>query len=924
MNEKVFLLDAYALIFRSYYAFINRPITNSKGVNTSAIFGFVKTLQELIKKETPSHLAVAFDPAGPTFRSEIFPQYKANRPSTPEDIKASVPYIKKILEAYRIPVVLVPNFEADDIIGTLAKRFGSMGVNTYMYTPDKDYIQLVNNNIYLYKPKKSGNDAEILGVPEVREQYGLSEPIQFVDVLALWGDASDNIPGAHGIGEKTATKLIAEYGSAEGVIEHANELKGKTKEIIQNHIGEITLSKKLATIDTEVPINLSLDDILLKQPNREELVRIFEDLEFRSMLKEVSGEREPIRKDVVSQGSLFDIGGEAVAESSYKTIKDFKKSYNLVVTTEQFNRFLEDIKLQKTFCFDTETTGLDIFSAELVGIAFSWQPDSGFFLYLPKENEERRDWLTRLALVFESDSYTKVGQNLKFDIMVMRQSGIEVRGPIFDTMLAHYLIDPESRHGMDLLSERYLNYRPISIEELIGGKGSLQINMAQVSPERVAEYSTEDADVTWQLYLYFKKEIEQRGLSKLLYEIELPLVYVLADMETTGVRVDIASLDEFGKDLNSQLISLDSEIKALAGVPDLNVSSPKQLGYVLFDKLKLGAGSGSAKSSKSKQYSTSEEVLQRMVGEHPIIAKILDFRSLKKLLSSYIESIPKLVNAHTGLIHSNFNQAVTSTGRLSSNNPNLQNIPVRGERGREIRKAFIAENEQSTIMSADYSQIELRLMAHLSGDSGLIEAFREGADIHAATAAKIYGVPVEAVTREMRSHAKTANFGIIYGISSFGLSQRLNIPRGDAKALIDGYFASYPKVKEYMENVVVTARNIGYVETIFGRRRYLPDIRSNNQVVRGVAERNAINAPIQGSAADIIKIAMIKIHDEFDRLKLRSKMIMQVHDELVFNVYADERDRVREIVITNMERAADLSIPLIVDVGEGKNWLDAH
>ncbi|HUX54487.1 MAG TPA: DNA polymerase I [Williamwhitmania sp.] len=924
MKEKVFLLDAYALIFRSYYAFINRPITNSKGVNTSAIFGFVKTLQELIKKETPTHLAVAFDPAGPTFRGELYPQYKANRPPAPEDIKASVPYIKKILEAYRIPVVLVPNFEADDVVGTLAKRFGALGYDTYMYTPDKDYIQLVDKNIYLYKPKKSGNEAEILGVPEVCEQHGLSSPAQFIDILALWGDASDNIPGAHGIGEKTATKLIAEYGSAEGVIEHAEELKGRTREIIQNHIESIVLSKKLATIDINVPINLTIDDILVREPNLDELKHLFEELEFRSMLKDAKDAPSATPKQVLpAQGNLFESEPTSVA-SQYHTIRDIKKNYKLVDTAATFEGLVTAIQANKTFCFDTETTSLDVFSAELVGIAFSWQKDHGFFLYLPKDKHLRTEWLNRMAPIFASDSYTKVGQNLKFDIMVLQQSGVAVRGPIFDTMLAHYLIDPESRHGMDFLSERYLNYKPIAIEELIGGKSALQINMSQVSPEKVAEYSAEDADVTWQLYLYFKEEIERLGLTKLFYEIELPLVGVLADMETAGVRVDIDALEEFGKDLNVQMILLDDDIKKLAGKSDLNVSSPKQLGYVLFDKLKLGAGSSSAKSSKSKQYSTSEEVLQRMVGEHPIVEKILDFRSLKKLLSSYIESIPKLVNQKTGLIHSNFNQAVTSTGRLSSNNPNLQNIPVRGERGREIRKAFIAENEHSIILSADYSQIELRLMAHLSGDSGLIEAFLDGKDIHAATAAKIYEVPVEEVTREMRSHAKTANFGIIYGISSFGLSQRLNIARGDAKALIDGYFASYPKVKEYMENVVVAARTSGFVETLFGRRRYLPDIRSNNQVVRGLAERNAINAPIQGSAADIIKIAMIKIYAEFNRLKLQSKMIMQVHDELVFNVDLAERDQVREIVMTMMQSAASLSVPLIVDAGEGKNWLDAH
>lgn len=931
MKSKVFLLDAYALIYRSYYAFINRPITNSKGQNTSAIYGFVKTLQELIRHENPTHLAVAFDPAGLTFRSDLYPPYKAHRPVTPEDIKLSVPIIKQILDAYNIPVLQVQGFEADDVIGTIAKRFACSDVDVFMFTPDKDYAQLVTDNIYFYKPKKSGNEAEILGVKEVCELYGLATPSQFIDILALMGDASDNIPGAKGIGEKTATKLIAEYGSAEGVIANASKLKGKTQEIILNDTELILLSKRLATIELNVPIEVELSALEMEEPKSQELFTLFEELEFKSMLKDIKPSTtavSPKTKVAVStngptQGSLFDTS-QFTATSSFKTISDFNKKYSLIDTDELFHEFLDKLQKESVFCFDTETTGLDVFSAALVGIAFSWEQNSGYFIYFPSDVNKRSGWLHELSIYFSSPDYVKVGQNLKFDIMVMAQSGITVAGPIFDTMIAHYLLDPESRHGMDFLSEKYLDYKPISIVELIGGKGITQLNMSNVLPDRVSEYACEDADVTWQLYEIFKREIEQKGLTDLLYSMELPLVSVLARMELAGVRVNIPALAEYGKILNSQLLELDNDIKRLAGVSDLNISSPKQLGYVLFDKLKLGEGSEANKKTKSKQYSTSEEVLQKMIGQHEIVGKILEFRSLKKLLSSYIESIPLLINPKTGLIHSNFNQAVTSTGRLSSNNPNLQNIPVRGERGREIRKAFIPVNDESLLLSADYSQIELRIMAHLSNDRGLIDAFLAGEDIHTATAAKIYSLPLAEVTRDMRSKAKTANFGIIYGISSFGLSQRLSIGRGEAKSLIDGYFNSYPGVKSYMESVVTKARETGYVDTLFGRRRYLPDINSNNQMVRGLAERNAINAPIQGSAADIIKMAMISILKEFDRLGLKSKMIMQVHDELVFNVMKDEMEVVRPIVVACMQDAVKLSVPLIVEVGVGQTWLDAH
>ncbi len=931
MKSKVFLLDAYALIYRSYYAFINRPITNSKGQNTSAIYGFVKSLQELIRLENPTHLAVAFDPAGLTFRSDLYAPYKAQRPPTPDDIKLSVPIIKKILEAYNIPVLQVQGFEADDVIGTIATRFAGDDVDVYMYTPDKDYAQLVTNNIYFYKPKKSGNEAEVLGVKEVCERYGLTTPMQFIDILALMGDASDNIPGAKGIGEKTAAKLIAEYGSAEAVIANANQLKGKIQEIIINDTDSIILSKRLATIEVNVPIELELKALEMDEPNSQELIALFEELEFKSMLKDIKPISAPVSVSPskpspaaeATQGSLFDTGA-FTPTSTFKTIADYKKHYTLVDNDEKFKELFDKLQKESAFCFDTETTGLDVFSASLVGISFSWEAHSGYFVYLPNDTGVRNRWLIELSPLFSSSEKMKVGQNLKFDMMVLQQCGISVSGPIFDTMIAHYLLDPESRHGMDLLSERYLNYTPIGITELIGSKSSSSINMSQVAPQRVSDYACEDADVTWQLYEIFSKQITEKELTPLLFNVELPLVSVLANMELAGVRVNSLALEEYGKTLNGELIELDDDIKRLAGVPDLNISSPKQLGFVLFDKLKLGDGADSAKKTKSKQYSTSEEVLQKLVGQHDIVGKILEFRSLKKLLSSYIESIPQLINPKTGLIHSNFNQAVTSTGRLSSNNPNLQNIPVRGERGREIRKAFIPYDDQSILLSADYSQIELRIMAHLSGDQGLIDAFLAGEDIHTATAAKIFDLPISEVTRDMRSKAKTANFGIIYGISSFGLSQRLNIGRSESKALIDGYFSSYPGVKRYMETVVSQARDKGYVDTILGRRRYLNDIRSGNQVLRGVAERNAINAPIQGSAADIIKIAMVAVLEQLEKQGLKSKLLMQVHDELVLNVLKSELDAVTAIVIACMQDAVKLSVPLLVEVGTGYTWLDAH
>ncbi len=920
-NNKIFLLDAYALIFRAYYAFIANPIKNSKGFNTSTIFGFVNTLDEILRKENPGHIAVVFDPSTPTFRHEIFPDYKAHREETPEDIRSSVPWIKKILTAYNIPVIEVDNYEADDVIGTIARKAEKKGLMVYMMTPDKDYAQLVTGNILMYKPKRLGNDVEIWGVDEVRKKFCIERPAQVIDILSLWGDASDNIPGVPGIGEKTSIKLISEYGSLENLLDHLDDLKGKLKENLQTFREQAIMSKQLATIHEEVPFEFDLNLLKRSEPDVNILKSLFEELEFKTLISRIlPSETSPPTPEV--QGDLFSgLAGTTVeSRSSFESISTLKKSYHLLTTTDEIKSLCEKIAETGQICFDTETTGLDVMTASLVGVSVSLKEHEGYFLYMPEDKEETKKLLAPLKVILEDPAFLKIGQNLKYDIRVLYNYGIITSGPVFDTMIAHYLLEPEQRHNLNILSEKYLNYSPVKIEELIGPKGRQQKTMRHVDPEKLKDYASEDADLALQLYHILKKELKDKHLDHLAHELEMPLVPVLADIEHTGVRLDIEALEVFGRQLVKEIIISEERIFELAGM-NFNISSPKQLGEVLFDRLKIVTD---AKKTRTKQYSTGEDILSKLGGKHEIIPEVLNFRSLRKLLSTYVESLPKMVNASTACIHTSFNQAVAATGRLSSNNPNLQNIPIREERGREIRKAFIPRGDDYVLLSADYSQIELRLMAHMSQDKNMIEAFRRNEDIHTTTAARIHGVSRDEVTREMRSSAKTANFGIIYGISSFGLAQRLNIPTKEAKALIDGYFDSFPGVRAYMDNIIRKAREEGCVYTIMGRQRHLPDIHSRNSIVRGVAERNAINAPLQGSAADIIKIAMINIHSRLLSKGMRSKMILQVHDELVFDVYKPELEDLKQLVKDGMEHALELSVPLTVDMGEGSNWLEAH
>ncbi len=927
--KKLFLLDAYALIFRAYYAFIRNPRITSGGLNTSAVFGFLLALREVLQKQKPSHIGVVFDTHEPTFRHEIFSDYKANRDETPEDIRKAVPYIRRLLEAYRIPILECPGFEADDVIGTLAKKASVKGFETFMMTPDKDFAQLVSENVYMFKPSRSGNESVIWGVNEIKQEFSVSDPSQVIDILALMGDSADNIPGAPGVGPKTAKKLISEYGSVDEVLRNTDKLKGKLKESIENNRGQIELSRTLATIDTDVPVEFCEEDLIVESPDREKLIKLFDELEFRSLASEilsgpdfVAGAPEPRSGTVAvsgpTQGSLF--GSEELARTTGKTtIESVEHSYLLIDGMEELVKFAAEAMKHEEICFDTETTSINPLEAELVAIAFSWEKGKGWLLHFPGPEEDTRSKLEILRPVFENSEITKVGQNMKFDIQVLANYGIGLKGKLFDTMIAHYLLEPDMRHNLNLLAESYLSYSPVRIESLIGEKGASQLNMRSVPLDRIREYAVEDADLTYQLKQVFEPRLKAEGLSELASDIEMPLIAVLAEMERTGVKLNQDDLRATATSLREDILSLEGEIHSLAGI-EFNISSPKQLGDILFIRLKLD---DNARMTRTKQFNTSEEVLQRLSSRHPIINKVLEYRGLKKLLSTYVEALPQLVDRRTGRIHTSFNQAVTSTGRLSSNNPNLQNIPVRDERGREIRKAFVPE-EGKLFLSADYSQIELRLMAHLSGDHNMIADFLSGNDIHAATAAKIYGVGIEDVSREMRSSAKTANFGIIYGISSFGLSERLTISRKEAKDLIDGYFNSYPGVKKYMDESIRKARDTGYVTTMFGRRRYLRDIQSRNQVVRGNAERNAINAPIQGTAADIIKIAMVRIHERLKSEKYASKMILQVHDELIFEVEPGELDRLREMVINEMSGAAKLDVPLKVDVGTGSNWLEAH
>jgi DNA polymerase I len=927
--KKLFLLDAYALIFRSYYAFIKNPRITSKGLNTSAIFGFLLTLEEVLQKQKPTHIAVVFDTPTPTFRHVMYKEYKANRDETPEDIKKSVPYIKRLIEAYKIPVIDCPGFEADDVIGTLSRKASEKGFMTYMMTPDKDFAQLVSDKVFMFKPSRSGNESVSWGVEDIKREFGVERPDQVIDILGLMGDSADNIPGAPGIGPKTAMKLIAEFGSIEEVLKNTDKLKGKVKEIIENNKEQIEFCKKLVTIEQNAPVELNEKELITENPDKEKLKALFDELEFRTIATRILSEidkKEPLQeKKIVQQpeggslqGSLF--GDEVQAGPNLKlTVDKVLHSYKLVEDEVSLKSLITEMSSLKAFCFDTETTSINALDSELVAVSFSWKKGEGYLIYFPDAKEKTLALLRILQTVFENENTLKIGQNLKFDIQVLANYGIEVNGPLFDTMLAHYLLEPDLRHNMDYLSETYLSYTPVPIESLIGEKGKNQKTMRSVPVDKIVEYAVEDADVTYQLREIFEPRIIKEGLMELARDIEMPLIKVLADMERTGVRVNEEDLKNITGQLREDILILEKEIYALAGI-EFNISSPKQLGDILFIRLKLD---DNARVTKTKQFTTNEEILQRLTHKHPIIGKVLEYRGLKKLLSTYVEALPLLINKATGRIHTSFNQAVAATGRLSSNNPNLQNIPVRDERGREIRKAFIPADGH-IFFSADYSQIELRLMAHLSKDYNMIADFLSGNDIHAATASKIFGVDIKDVTREMRSRAKTANFGIIYGISSFGLSERLTIGRKEARELIDGYFISYPGVKAFMDESIRKARDLGYVTTLFGRKRYTRDIHSRNQVVRGNAERNAINAPIQGSAADIIKIAMIRIHNRLKKEALKAKMILQVHDELIFEVLPEELEMLKEIVLVEMAGAANLNVPLKVDWGTGKNWLEAH
>ncbi len=921
---KLFLIDAYALIYRSYYAFIKNPRINSKGVNTSAVFGFINTLEDVLKREQPTHIAVAFDPKGPTFRHEAFEQYKAQREETPEVIRQSVPVIKEVIQAYHIPILEVPYYEADDVIGTVAKQAAANGFEVYMMTPDKDYGQLVADHIYMYRPK-FGGDYEVLGVSEVLEKYQLQSTEQVIDLLGLMGDTADNIPGCPGVGEKTAQKLLAEFGSIENLLANTDKLKGAQKKKVEENVEQIRFSKFLATIKTDVPITFDAELCKRVAPDEDRLVELYTELEFKTFINRLKGESSVVSSSKEPKAAVqYDLfATEPVVESEVSSLADITTmphSYSLADTAEKQIALCEQLLQEKSFSFDTETEGLDPLTAGLVGMSFAIREQEAWYVPVPANREEATDIVLRLAPALQHPEIEKVGQNIKFDILALRKYGVRVKGPLFDTMLAHYLLNPELRHGMDYLAETYLKYKTVPIEDLIGPKGKKQASMRTVPIEQIKEYAAEDADVTLRLKHYFAPLLKQEGLESLFFEMEMPLIYVLAEMEATGVKLDTNALKQSSEVLSQQLTALEDSIYDLAG-QSFNINSTKQVGEILFDKLKLDE---KAKKTKTGGYSTSEEVLEKIRGKHPIVDKLLEYRGIKKLLSTYIDALPALIHPETGKIHTSFNQAVTATGRLSSTNPNLQNIPVRDELGREIRKAFIADDDDCIFFSADYSQIELRLMAHLSNDPHMVDAFCSGADIHAATAAKIYGIPVEEVTSDMRRKAKTANFGIIYGISVFGLAERLSIPRAESKELIDGYFQTYPRIKEYMEESIRVAKEKGYVETLFKRKRFLPDINSHNAIVRGYAERNAINAPIQGSAADIIKLAMIRIHQRFEAEHLKSRMILQVHDELNFNVRKEEFDRVKEIVLDCMEHVLQLRVPLIADCGEGKNWLEAH
>lgn len=931
--KKLFLLDAFAIIYRAYFAFSKNPRINSKGVETSAVLGFVNTLVEVLKKENPTHIAVVFDTPKATIRHIEYTEYKANREAMPEGISVALPYIDQVLEAFNIPKLYADGYEADDVIGTLAKKAEKAGFTTYMMTPDKDFAQLVSETTLLYRPGNKWKPTEVWGVDEVLKKFEIERVEQVIDFLGMMGDAVDNIPGLPGVGEKTAKKFLTQYGSMENLLANTDELKGKLKEKIEANKEQGILSKKLATILLDAPVDLDEESLKTQKFDAEKVQSLFEELEFRTLAKRVlnvnGSEKEPTSSEVIEkpkkttsppagQMDLFAIAEEEIPVSSYQTITDQKVSYHLIDTAEKRVDLLQKLLQQKSVCFDTETTGLNPLTANLVGLSFCYEKNTAFYVSVPEGGEHKI--ANEFKPFFENDSIEKVAQNLKYDYKVLAKYEVEVKAPYFDTMLAHYLLEPDQRHNMDVLAQNYLNYSTISIETLIGKKGKNQLSMRQAPLDKVCDYACEDADITWQLKLLFEKELEGTHLVKLFQEIEQPLIPVLAAMEMEGVKIDIEALHDFSKELEERIIQLNSNVQAVAGTP-FNLASPKQLGQVLFEHLKLVE---KPKKTKTGQYSTSEETLQKLKGKHEIIDDILEFRQLQKLKSTYVDALPELATENEQRIHTTYQQAVAATGRLSSTNPNLQNIPIRSEKGREVRKAFVPRNENFTLLAADYSQIELRLMAHLSQDESMIEAFRNGEDIHAATAAKVYQVPLEEVSREQRSHAKMVNFGIIYGISAFGLAQRLGIKRTEAKEIIESYFAQYPKVKEYMDKSIERARENGYVETIMGRQRQLKDINSRNGVMRGYAERNAINAPLQGSAADIVKIAMIEVQKVFEKENFQSKMLLQVHDELVFDAHLDELEIIKPLIRQKMEEAVQLSIPLEVDMGIGASWLEAH
>nr|WP_299031513.1 DNA polymerase I [uncultured Tenacibaculum sp.] len=937
-QKRLFLLDAYALIFRGYYAFIKNPRINSKGLDTSAIMGFTNSLLDVIKREKPDYLAVCFDKGGSTDRVEAFEDYKANRQETPEAIRLAVPYIEKILGAMNIPAIVKEGYEADDIIGTLAKKAEKQGLHTYMVTPDKDFAQLVSDNIFMYRPPRMGNGYEKWGVEEVKTKFGVENPLQVIDFLGMMGDSVDNIPGLPGVGEKTAKKFIAAYGSMEGLFENIHELKGKMREKVEANQELGLLSKKLATIMLDVPVELELDKLVFEQPNVEATKEIFTELEFRRLTEnflktfapseETTAVVEKPKTTKTSAAGQFDLfatpgGGSATKDTNingFKTIENTNHFYQLINTPLSRKLLLEKLMQQNSVCFDTETTGLKALEVELVGIAFSWEAGKGYYVPFPENQEETKVILEEFRTFFEAETIEKIGHNLKYDIKVLSNYNMPVQGKLFDTMIAHYLINPDMRHNMDVLAETYLNYQPFSITELIGKKGKNQLSMRQVELPKQTEYAVEDADITYQLQEHFSKELESGNVTKLFNEVETPLVSVLTAMEIEGINLDTNFLKTLSKALSKDISQLEQNIYEQAG-EEFNIASPKQLGPILFDKLKLV---DKPKKTKTGQYSTAEDVLSYLAKDHQIVADILEYRQYKKLQSTYVDALPNEINPKTGRVHTVYAQAVAATGRLSSNNPNLQNIPIRTKRGQEVRKAFIPRNEDYVLLAADYSQIELRIIAALSEEETMIKAFQHGEDIHASTAAKVFNVPIEEVTREQRSNAKTVNFGIIYGVSAFGLSNQTDLSRKEAKELIDTYYATYPKLRNYISKQVDFAREHGYVETVLHRRRYLKDINSRNAIVRGAAERNAVNAPIQGSAADIIKLAMINIYKRFEQENFKSKMLLQVHDELVFDAHKDELDIIKPIIKQEMENAFKMSVPLDVEIDTGANWLEAH